>query len=86
MFKRSDFGPCTNNNLEGCHSRVKTLAGKAHLNIFEMVELFMTEQFHREASILQLAAGRTVRRGQAGRERKKGERKYWTNLMQETIP
>ena len=67
------FGPCTNNNLEGWHSRVKTLAGKTHLNIFEiMVELFKTEQHHMEASILQLAAGGIVRRGQAGRERKKG--------------
>ena len=59
------------NNLEGWHCRVKTLAGKAHLNIFEMVELFKTEQSHMEVSILQLAAGGTVRRGQAGRERKK---------------
>ena len=48
-------GPHTNNNLKGWHSRVKTLAGKAHLNIFEMVELFKTEQSHMEASILQLA-------------------------------
>ena len=32
----------------------ETLAGKAHLNIFEMVELFKTEQSHMETSILQL--------------------------------
>ena len=31
-------GPRTNNNLEGWHSRVKTLAGKTHLNIFEIIE------------------------------------------------
>ena len=42
------------------HSRVKTLAAKAHLNVFEMVELFKKEQSHMGASILQLAAGRTV--------------------------
>ena len=53
----------------------ETLAGKAHLNIFEMVELFKTEQSHMETSILQLAAGGTVRRDQAGRERKKEYRR-----------
>ena len=30
-------GPRTNNNLEGWHNKI---AGKSHLNIFEMVELF----------------------------------------------
>ena len=69
------------------HNRVKTLAGKAHLNSFEMVELFKTEQSHMEPSILQLAAGETVRsKGQAGRERKKEYRGYRTNLMEEIIP
>ena len=61
-------GPRTNNNLEGWHSRVKTLAGKAHLNIFEMVELFKTEQSHMEAS--QLAAGGTLRSKGPNRKRK----------------
>ena len=60
-------GPRTNNILEGWHSRVKTLAGKAHLNIFEMVELFKTEQSHMEASI---AAGGTVRSKGPSRTRK----------------
>ena len=60
-----------NNNLEGWHSRGKTLAGKAQLSIFEMVELFKTERSHMEATNLQLVAGGTGRRGQAGRERKK---------------
>ena len=45
-------GSHVNNNLEGWHSRVKTLAGKAHLNTFEMVELFKTEQSHMEVSSL----------------------------------
>lgn len=48
-------GPGTNNNLEGWHSRVKTLARKAHLNIFEMVELFKTEHSHMEVSTLALS-------------------------------
>ena len=71
MFKRSDLvhAQCTNNNLEGWHNRVKTLAGKAHLNIFEMVELFKTEQCRMEASILQLATGRTVRSKGSSRKR-----------------
>ena len=48
----------------------ETLAGKAHLNIFEMVELFKTEQSHMEGSILQLAAGGTVRSKGPSRKRK----------------
>ena len=42
-------------------AELKTLAGKAHLSIFEMAELFKTEQCCMETSILQLAAGGTVR-------------------------
>ena len=37
-------GPRTNNNLEGWHNKVKKIAGKSHVNIFEMVELFKIEQ------------------------------------------
>ena len=36
----SEEGPRTNSHLEGWHSKVKKIAGKNHLNIFEMVELF----------------------------------------------
>ena len=52
------------------YNRVKTLAGKAHLNSFEMVELFKTEQSHMEPSILQLAVGETVRSKGPSRKRK----------------
>ena len=55
------------------------------MNIFEMVEMFKTEQCHKEASILQLAAGETVRSKGLSRKRKE-ERMKRTNLMQETIP
>ena len=55
--------------ITGWHSRVKNLAGKAHLNIFK-VELFKTEQSHVEVSILQLAAGGTVRSKGPSRKRK----------------
>ena len=58
-------GPHTNNNLEGWHSRVKTKVGKAHLNIFEVVELFKTEQSHVEAD-------RTKTQNRLGNGSKKG--------------
>ena len=40
------------------------------MNVLEMVELFKTEQSHLEASILQLAAGTTVRSKGPSRKRK----------------
>ena len=36
----SKEGPRTNNNLEGWHIKVKNIASKNHLNIFEIIELF----------------------------------------------
>ena len=63
-------GPRTNNNLEGWPSRVKALAGKAQLDIFELVELFKTEQSNMEASILQLGSGGTLRSKGVSRKRK----------------
>ena len=50
-------GPHTNNHAEGWHSKVQKLAGKAHLNIYEAVTLFQSEQATTEVSIMQLAAG-----------------------------
>ena len=50
-------GPRTNNNLEGWHNKVKKIAGKGHLNIFEMVELFKFKQASSEV----LMAGGAVR-------------------------
>ena len=40
------------------------------MNIYELLELFKTEQSHTEASILQLAAGETVRSKGPSRKRK----------------
>ena len=51
------------------------MAGKAHLNIFEMVEPFKTEQSHMEASILQLAAGGAVRSKGTSRKRMEERKK-----------
>ena len=44
-------GPRTNNNLEGLHSKVKKIAGKNHLNIFEIVELFKNEQTQQKSKL-----------------------------------
>ena len=53
--------PRTNNNLEGWHKKVKKIAGKSHLNIFEMVELFKLEQASTEVALRQLMAGGALR-------------------------
>ena len=34
---------CTNNHVEGWHSRLKKVVGKVHPNIFEIVEVFKKE-------------------------------------------
>ena len=46
--------------MEGWH-KINRAAGKAHPNIFELVELFKTEQANTEVSLAQLAAGGAVR-------------------------
>ena len=33
-------GPCTNNHVEGWHSRLKKVAGKLHHNIYEIIDVF----------------------------------------------
>ena len=50
-------GPHTNNNAEGCHSKIRKLAGKAHPNIYEAVELFKAEQTATQVRLMQLVAG-----------------------------
>ena len=54
-------GPRTNNNLKGWHNKVKKIAGKSHLSIFEMVELFKLGQASTEVSLRQLMAGAALR-------------------------
>ena len=51
------------------HAQITTL--NTGMSIFEVVEMFRTEQCHTEASILQLAAGGTVRSKEPSRKRKK---------------
>ena len=53
--------PRTTNNLEGWHNKVKKIAGKSHLNIFEMVELFKLERASTEVALRQLMAGGPLR-------------------------
>ena len=48
-------------HLEGWHKKINHAAGKVHLKIFELVELFNTEQANTEVSLAQLAAGGAVR-------------------------
>ena len=47
----------TNNHVEGWHSRLKKVVGKAHPNVFEIVESLKKEQAATEVSLAQLAAG-----------------------------
>ena len=58
-------GPKTNNHAEEWHRKINRAAGKAHPNIFELVELFKTEQANTEVNtgvcLAQLAAGGAVR-------------------------
>ena len=63
-------GSGTNNDLEGWHRKVKEIAGKNHLDIFEIIELFKKEQSSTEFKIRQLIAGGTRRR-QAPHQRNK---------------
>ena len=46
--------------MEGWH-KINRAAGKAHPNIFALVELFKTEQANTEVSLAQLTAGGAVR-------------------------
>ena len=48
----------TNNHTEGWHNRLKKVVGKAHPNVFEIVETFKKEQASTEVSTAQLATER----------------------------
>ena len=55
----------------------ETLAGKDHLNIFEMVELFKTEQSHMEASLLQEEQWEGTKQEEKGRKNKEDRGQIW---------
>ena len=45
LWNVHDLGYCrTNNHLEGWHSKLKKVVGKAHPNVFEIVHTFKLEQ------------------------------------------
>ena len=58
----STNGPRTNNHVEGWHNKLNSAAGKAHPNVFELVELFRNEQAMTEVTLQQLAAGGATRK------------------------
>ena len=54
-------GPKTNNHVEGWHKKINRAVGKAHPNIFELVELFKIEQVNTEVCLAQFSVGGAVR-------------------------
>ncbi len=53
-----DLGDCcTNNHIEGWHSRLKKVVGKSHPNVYEIVRTFKMEQVAVEVAIAQLQGG-----------------------------
>ena len=47
----------TNNICEGYNSRLDKRTGKKHLNIYELILVFKSEQINKEAYILQIDGG-----------------------------
>ena len=45
------------NHVKGWYAKMNRIAGKSHPNIFEVVELFKSEQATTEVTLQQLAAG-----------------------------
>ena len=58
---RSDI-PRTNNNCEGYNSKLAKRAVKSHLNIYELILLFKSENANKEAHLLQLEGGQKPRK------------------------
>ena len=53
-----DFqGPCTNNNVEGWHSRLKKVVGKPHPNLYEIIDVFKREEASTKVKLQILQAG-----------------------------
>ena len=50
-------GPCTNNHVEGRHSRLKKVVGKPHPNIYEIIDVFKREEVSIKMKIQMLEAG-----------------------------
>ena len=53
-----DSADCrTNNHVEGWHSKLRKVVGKAHPNIFEIVRTFKVEQACVDVALAQMGAG-----------------------------
>ena len=64
----------TNNHVEGWHSRLNKIVGKAHPNIFELVDTFKKEQATTEIDVTQRAVGAAPpRRSRQAVERQKNK-------------
>ena len=50
-------GPRTNNRLEGWHSRLKRIVKKPHPNIYELIDVFRSEEAATNVTISQLTTG-----------------------------
>ena len=51
-------GGCrTNNHIEGWHSKLKKVVGKAHPNVYEIVRTFKMEQASVEVKVAQMQSG-----------------------------
>ena len=50
-------GPRTNNHVEGWHTRLKKVVGKAHPNLYEIIEVMKKEQATSEIKLQQLEMG-----------------------------
>jgi len=54
------FGSQTNNRVEGWHTRLKKVVGKAHSNLFEIIDVMKKEQASSEIKLQQLEMGGQV--------------------------
>ncbi|XP_041369798.1 uncharacterized protein LOC121383769 [Gigantopelta aegis] len=62
--------PRTNNNCEGYNSRLAKRAVKSHLNIYELILLFKSENANKEAYLLQMEGGQKPRNSRRTEEDK----------------
>ena len=80
-----DGRPQNKQPWEGWHNKINRAVGKAHPNIFELVELFKTEQANTEVSLAQLAPGGAVRNTRSTAQNRRDLQKKEKSLNRGTI-
>ena len=76
----------TNNHIEGWHSKLKKVVGKAHPNVYEIVEILKREQGVTEITITQLASGAIPpRRGKKSTDKDKRIQELNQRFSEKTI-